>query len=204
MKNELKNNSENLNSEILVDNAEESSSRVYYTKPKTVEDIMERIEAIENYLLSDVRAGNKEESFMSYNGIKRSPGKFYGGTDNPITNTTGHRLNFDGKFHATQIFSKAFFYTSDIAEKQNIGILEDALEKVLSLKGVSFNWKNDNSKDVGLIAQDVKNAIPEAAAEIDGQYSVKPSALIAYLVESIRQLKSEIDELKNGKNLSQS
>ena len=169
-------------------------------RSNTIEDLQERLAAIENYLSADVRAGSKEETFMPYNGVKKSPGKFYGGTDNPNTNATGFRLNYDGRFYATQMFSKAFFYTSDIAEKQNVAQLNDALDKLLSLKGVSFNWKDDNSKDAGVIAQDVERVIPEAASNIDGKYSVKASTLIAYLIESIRELKHEIDELKDGKS----
>lgn len=188
-------------SEEVKPSVPQNDSGTKIVKSKTIEDLNNRLSKIEEFLNSDFRVGTTDYGFTPYNGHERSPGKFYSGTENPSTHATGFRLNYDGRFYATQMFSKAFFYVSDIAEKQNVVQLNDALDKLLSLRGVSFNWKNDNSADAGVIAQEVERAIPEAASNVDGRYGVKASTLIAYLIESIRELKNEIDELKNGKNI---
>ena len=142
--------------------------------------------------------GSSDVGYVHYNGHSRSPGKFYSGTENPLTNSSAHRLNYDGRIYSSQMYSRAFFYLSDVAEKSNITPLENALDKLLSIKGVSFNWKDSGDRDSGVIAQQVAETIPEATICVDGKYSVNSNALIGYLIESIRQLKEEITELKNG------
>lgn len=170
-------------------------------KPTAIEDLQNRLSAIENFLRTDIRVGSSEIGYTPYNGVDKSPGKFYGGTENPTANSTGFRLNYDGRFYATQVFSKAFFYTSDIAEKENVLPLNNALDKILRLQGVSFNWKEDGSKESGVIAQQVESHIPEAVTKVDNYYSVNPYTLIGYLIESVKELKQEIVELKNGKDI---
>lgn len=160
----------------------------------------EMITSISKYLQKDIRGGSSEEGVITYNGLKRSPGKFYGGTENPVTFSTSHRMNYDGRFSATQLFSKAFFYASDEREKTNVQELSNALNTILELKGVSFDWKSDGKKDIGVIAQEVAKVIPEAVIDSGERLSVNPAVLIAYLIESIRELKNEVNELKNGKD----
>lgn len=171
-------------------------------KPISIENLPKAVDSVVDYLKQDVRGGSGETGVITYNGFKRSPGKFYGGVENPITHSTSYRMNYDGRFSATQLFAKAFFYTSDANEKTNVGDLDQPLNKLLSVKGVSFDWKSDGRKDAGVIAQEVAKVIPEAVNETDGKLSVNPSTLIAYLIESIRELKNEIDELKNGKEIN--
>lgn len=174
---------------------------VTHVKQTVLEDLENRLSAVENFLRADIRVGSSEVGYAPYNGTEKSPGKFYGGTENPTANSTGFRLNYDGRLYVTQVFSKAFFYTSDIAEKENIQPLDNALDKILNLQGVSFNWKEDGTKESGVIAQQVENHIPEAVTKVDGYYSVNPYTLIGYLIESIKELKQEITELKDGKDI---
>jgi hypothetical protein len=174
--------------------------KVNIVKSGTIENLETRISEIENFLKKEIRSGFNEIGYIPYNALQKSAGKFYGGNENPNTNSTAYRLNYDGRFYATQLFAKAFFYTSDINEKHNIQDLENALEKVLGLRGVSFNWNDDNTEDAGLIAQEVKEVIPEAVEIVDDKHSIKVSTLIAYLVKSIHQLKDELDAIKNGKD----
>lgn len=89
--------------------------------------------------------------------------------------------------------------TSSIAFKENINPLENPLKSVLQLNGVSYNRKNTNEKEVGLIAEDVNSVIPELVSkDNDGNpYGVNYSKLVAYLIESIKDLQGQIDKLKN-------
>jgi hypothetical protein len=87
---------------------------------------------------------------------------------------------------------------SDIKLKKNIAPLMDALKKVLSLRGVSFAWKSapDASRQIGLIAQEVEGLFPEmVTAGPDGSKAVNYSAMVAILIEAIKEQQLQIDKL---------
>jgi hypothetical protein len=88
--------------------------------------------------------------------------------------------------------------TSDISLKENILPLESSLDKVLQLKGVSFNKKDTPElKEIGFIAQEVEAVIPELVSETeDGIKTVSYSRVTAVLVETIKEQQAQIDELK--------
>jgi len=88
---------------------------------------------------------------------------------------------------------------SDINLKENIKPLENCLEKVSQLRGVSFDWKKDKVSTIGLIAQEVEQVYPELVTDINGIKSLSYSNLVAVLIESIKELKNEIEELKSNK-----
>lgn len=148
-----------------------------------------------------VRCGSSEKGTIEYNGHERSPGRFYGGTKSPIENSVSFRLNYDGKMYATQYHAKAFFYTSDARDKDEVSTLQGALSTVDKLRGVAFRWKDNGQLDAGVIAQEVQEHIPVAVYEDDGRLAVSPSVLIGYLIEAVRELKAEVDTLKGGKQV---
>jgi hypothetical protein len=84
--------------------------------------------------------------------------------------------------------------------KKNIKPLDNALEKVSQLQGVSFNWKADDKPGIGLIAEDVGEILPEVVTYekngVDAQ-SIDYDHLTAVLVEAVKELKAENEELKN-------
>ena len=82
---------------------------------------------------------------------------------------------------------------SDERLKTNIKTIENPLDKVLSLRGVSF--ERDGKASIGVIAQEIEKIIPEVVH--DGDYkSVAYGNLVGLLIEAIKELKSELDELK--------
>lgn len=94
---------------------------------------------------------------------------------------------------------------SDEKLKTNISPLNNAIDKVLSLNGVSFEWrfkefqdmKFDQKRHLGLIAQNVERIIPDAVFENPQGYKcVDYNGLIALLVESIKEQQKEICNLK--------
>lgn len=90
------------------------------------------------------------------------------------------------------------FYTSDERAKDNITILNNALDKIDSIKGVEFDWKKDGKHDIGLIAQDVQKVIPQATElRTDGYLGIDYHKVIPLLVNCIKELKEEIKQLKN-------
>jgi hypothetical protein len=85
---------------------------------------------------------------------------------------------------------------SDIRLKTNIKPFENALEKIVQINGVSFDWIENNAKSGGIIAQDVEKVFPELVN--DGNHkTVNYNGLIGVLVESIKELKQEIEDLKS-------
>jgi len=99
----------------------------------------------------------------------------------------------------------AYGTPSDKRLKENIKPIESALDKVEKLKGVTFDWKEQDKdikqtwvKDIGFIAQDVQEVLPELVRENpDGMLSMRHQGITPILVEAIKELKAEIEELKN-------
>jgi len=97
----------------------------------------------------------------------------------------------------------AYGSPSDVRLKENIKPIESALDKAMKLQGVTFNWKNksedilDIKEDIGFIAQDVQKVLPELVRENDnGMLSMRHQGITPILLEAIKELKAEIEELK--------
>ena len=78
---------------------------------------------------------------------------------------------------------------SDERLKENIEPIDNALDKVLKLNGKTYNFIGRNTRDAGVIAQDLEKVLPEAVAE-DGRgiKYVKFNAIIGLLVNAIKEL----------------
>lgn len=88
---------------------------------------------------------------------------------------------------------------SSIRWKTNIKPIENALEKVLELRGVEFEWKENGKKGIGLIAEEVGEIFPEVVSYEDNGKDAKGLSyghLVAVLVEAIKAQQKEIDTLK--------
>jgi hypothetical protein len=99
-----------------------------------------------------------------------------------------------------------FVETSTLRCKSNIQVLSSPLEKIKQLKPVTFDWKNTGKNDIGFIAEEVKEVLPNLIhynerGEIEGMnYSKITSLLVASIQEQQKQidkLKEEIEEIKN-------
>jgi hypothetical protein len=96
------------------------------------------------------------------------------------------------------------YYVSDSRLKENKAVLNNSLEKLQKIEAYSFDWKEvDDSictrrgHDVGLLAQEVREILPEAILERDNGYlSLDYIKMIPLLVSSIKELKAEIEILK--------
>jgi len=88
---------------------------------------------------------------------------------------------------------------SDISLKENIEVIPDALKKIQQIRGVSFDRKDiDNSpRCVGVIAQEVEEVLPEVVKiNEDGIRSVAYGNMVALLIEAVKELKQEVNNLK--------
>jgi len=96
---------------------------------------------------------------------------------------------------------------SDIRVKENIEVIPEALDKVCQLSGYTFDRTDfvpdaetgvmPETRQTGVIAQEVLKVLPEAVAEMDdGKLTVAYGNMVGLLIESIKELKAEIDTLK--------
>jgi hypothetical protein len=106
------------------------------------------------------------------------------------TTAPTYRLDVNGTIRA----SEAFIY-SDRNLKDNIQIIPGALEKVLQLEGVKFQWKETGKEDIGVVAQDVEEIFPElVSTDANGVKSVKYGNLAAPLIEAIKEQQKQISD----------
>jgi hypothetical protein len=83
---------------------------------------------------------------------------------------------------------------SDKKLKKNIKTLDGS--KVYKMRGVSFTRKENGVKGSGVIAQEMQEIAPELVKETDGTLGVAYGNISGYLIEAIKELKQEIEELK--------
>jgi len=144
---------------------------------------------------------NSEKIATTTNGVHIKNGGLGVGTDAGTT---------DGQIRATDDITA--FYSSDVALKENIHNIESPMDKVQQLNGVLFDWKEDYIKnnggedgyfvrktDVGVIAQDVEKVLPEVVGtRPNGVKAVKYDRLCALLIECVKDLQSQVNDLKKG------
>ncbi len=90
---------------------------------------------------------------------------------------------------------------SDERLKRDIETIPNALDKVCQMRGVTFERIDDEGhKSMGVIAQEVEKIIPEVVREDKSEDKIKSVAygnMVGLLIEAIKDLKAEVDELKN-------
>jgi hypothetical protein len=114
------------------------------------------------------------------------------GTTNPISN-----LHIVGNVFCTGIITATDFNcASDAKLKTNIQPIENPLEKVSQINGVSFNWIKNNKPSIGVIADELQNILPELVSDTDPK-TVNYNGLIGLLIECVKQQQEEINTLKD-------
>lgn len=130
---------------------------------------------------------------------------FWGSTGQPgwrlLVDTTSGNLTVTG--NAFKPGGGAWGISSDERLKKNISTLEGALDKLLQLRGVSYEWKepekqgNLTGPQMGLIAQEVEAVFPEwIGVDADGYQTLSIRGFEALVVEALKELKAENEALK--------
>ena len=100
------------------------------------------------------------------------------------------------------------YYSSDIRLKENIKPLEGTLEKIDSIRGVTYDWKelteeerkkvhSHTGSDIGVIAQEVEKVFPDLVEDRPHGYkAVNYEKLSAVLLSAVKELKQEVEDLK--------
>jgi hypothetical protein len=115
------------------------------------------------------------------------------------TTTSGTLVVTGGVGVSGQITCTTLVETSSIAFKENINPIDNALGLVMQLAGVTYDRKDNQEHEAGLIAEQVYKIIPDLVSlDANGKpHGIKYTKLTAYLLESIKTLKIEINQLKN-------
>jgi len=103
-----------------------------------------------------------------------------------------YKLHVSGAIYATADVT-AF---SSAAAKDDIVTIADPLDLVGKLRGVSWTWKDSGERSQGVIYEELRDVLPELTSAEGGAKGVKYQNLVGLLIESVKALKSEIDELK--------
>ena len=161
--------------------------------------------------LSEVRGGNSRIDIAN-NSVQLKPndvailttgitgGAMYGAwTVNDLSGGTAAALDVRGAIRAEDDIT-AFYNFSDINLKENIVGIDDALNKVNAISGYTFNYKNrPDTRVSGVIAQEMQEVLPETVYEVEENLAVRYDGIVPLLIEAIKELSAEVNELKNKK-----
>ena len=168
-----------------------------------------------------LRACTGETDFLSFRDETNTIEEFYVRHNNTTDNTAdvyvsgrlgvgetslAYDLYVDGPLYANSINAGSCpACSSDSRIKRNIHPIQDALDKVLALTGVSFEFDGSDYPEmdlpegpqIGLIAQEVEEVLPEVVMSPpdDGLKSVKYANLVAVLIEAVKEQQGQIDTL---------
>ena len=86
--------------------------------------------------------------------------------------------------------------TSDINLKENVETITNALGTVQKLRGVTYNWKENGQKSMGVIAQELEEVLPELVSTTEQGKTVMYSNMVGLLIEAVKELRAEVEKLK--------
>ncbi|RXM42875.1 tail fiber domain-containing protein, partial [Flavobacterium sp. YO12] len=127
---------------------------------------------------------------------------------NQMNANTSFRFYVNGAAGGTTTWSQS----SDRRFKKDIAPITNALDKIMKIDGVGYNWKADEFKEMsfdqrhqlGVIAQDIEKVLPEAVTVDDkGYYSVSYTTIIPVLVEAVKEQQNEILSLQKNQKEQQ-
>ena len=131
-----------------------------------------------------------------------------GGNQTASSRTTGTLVVTGGVGISGALYVGADIYSyasSDARLKENLSKIDNSLEKLLKISGYQYHWNKIAQEmypertmlDVGVIAQEVKEIVPSAVVERDDGYlAVRYDKLIPLLIEAVKSLKAEIEDMK--------
>lgn len=125
-----------------------------------------------------------------------------------INNTNVFRFESDGDFHADgDVIAYSTTTPSDEKLKENVKVVENSLEKLEQLRGVTFDWKNrEDKKSGGIIAQELQKVMPDLVREVDSinnedsYLAVDYNGVIALLVEAVKELSDKCNKCNENCN----
>jgi hypothetical protein len=125
-------------------------------------------------------------------------GSSYGVYGEGVTGSYAGRFKGDVRITDGTLQVNAITYTSDARYKTNISTLDNALNTILNLRGVGYDWNRSEwknfpeGKQIGFIAQEVEKILPElVSTDKDGYKSVAYANVVPVLVEAVKTLNAK-------------
>ena len=103
----------------------------------------------------------------------------------------GSTFTVSGTVSATEVTA-----TSDERLKSDIQTIDNALDKVMNMRGVTYTMQDQ--KGTGVVAQEIEKILPEVVVDGEEYKSVAYGNMVGVLIEAIKDLKKEINEHKQG------
>ena len=103
----------------------------------------------------------------------------------------GSTFTVSGTVSATEVTA-----TSDERLKSDIETIDNALDKVMNMRGVTYTMQDQ--KGTGVVAQEIEKILPEVVIDGEEYKSVAYGNMVGVLIEAIKDLKKEINEHKQG------
>jgi hypothetical protein len=124
------------------------------------------------------------------------------GTTNPTSNLTVQGnvsvsgfATFSGNvFVAGIITATDYDSASDIRLKENIQKIDNPIDKIIRIEGVTFDWKSNNKSSMGVIAQNIEKVLPQLVHGEDSK-TVNYNGIIGLLIECVKTQQEQIDNL---------
>jgi hypothetical protein len=116
------------------------------------------------------------------------------------------RITSGGSFECTgDVIAYTSTSLSDERQKENIKKIDSPIEKIKQINGYTFDWKHNGASSGGVIAQEVEKVFPEIVKEksiMDSEphKTIEYNGLVGLLIETVKELSSEVQELKNKLN----
>jgi len=108
------------------------------------------------------------------------------------TSSPSYKLHVSGDIYAT---GNVTAY-SDIKLKENVKTVENAVDLVNKMRGVTFTRKDTGEDGVGVIAQEMQKVLPQVVTEKDGIIGVAYGNIVGVLIEAVKELSAEVKRLK--------
>jgi hypothetical protein len=125
------------------------------------------------------------------------------------TNSANNQVNFYNSTSASwvDVQCRTLYQNSDSKNKTNIALLKNGLNTVKQLRGVTYNWKDNNTSNAatqsvesqyGLIAQEVEKVVPNLVLTTDSTQgkTLSYTGVIPILIEAIKDLSVKVDSLE--------
>lgn len=113
------------------------------------------------------------------------------------TSTSFYINNGNATFSGT-VSAESFITLSDGSKKHGISPITNYVTILSTIQGVKFKWNDTKREDVGIIAQDLQNVLPEAVYETPYGLQVAYMKIIPVLVEAVKNLQERVKVLEAG------
>lgn len=184
---------------VTVANDSHTHDGRYYTETESdsrftasAGDVMTGTLRFNDNVIASFGSSNDAEFFCNgshmYMDLNSGIGNFY------IRDGTTTRFTFDDAGHFTASGDVTAY--SDARLKDNIETIGGALDKVSAMRGVTFD--KDGQRSTGVIAQEMQEVMPEVVMQNDEYLSVAYGNLVGVLIEAVKELRAEVEELKKG------